>query len=383
MRLAIPRSVAGYATAIGTSLSATLLTWWLTPDVVGLGSLFFAAVMVSAWQGGLGPGLVATGISSFSTAYVFFHPAGSLVLGSDDIVRLGVFIAVAVLISSLHTRTRESEQAALRARKEAERANCAKDRFLAVVSHELRNPLNPVLTIASIWERDTSLPEEARQDMAVVRRNVELEARLIEDLLDISRITAGKLVLRRQVVELACVIRDAVAVCEQQAREKRLNLHVDPAAGEGLMVEGDPVRLRQIIWNLLTNAVKFTPQGGSVEVFASVSGGPTGAGVELAVRDTGMGMDAETLAKVFEPFHQGAGDVARRFGGLGLGLAIAKALTEAHGGVLWAQSDGRGRGSCFHVRLPQAAARSSPAALPAHALHPISASVAHAPPSMR
>ena len=352
MRVSISRSAAGYATAVTTSVAAAVLTWWLTPEVVGLSSLFFAAIMISAWHGGLSAGLVATAVSSFSTAYLFIEPKRSLSIGADDFLRVAVFIAVSVLISSLHNRSRQSEEAAVRAREEAEAANRAKDRFLAIVSHELRNPLNPVLTIASAWEHDPSLPPEARQDMEVVRRNVELEARLIEDLLDISRIISGKLALRRQAVELSDVVRDAVAVCERQAQEKRLSLQVE-AAGDGMTVEGDPARLRQVVWNLLTNAVKFTPQGGRVTVSVTRVHPPDGRDhVELIVRDTGIGMEPAKLARVFEPFEQGGRGVTERFGGLGLGLAIARALTEAHGGSLSARSDGPGHGSSFIVRLP-------------------------------
>ena len=361
MRWCLSGSTAGYITAVASSAAATALTWWLSPEAVGLSSLFFAAVMFSAWYGGLGPGLVATAISGFATAYLFIEPTRSLTLESDDLVRLGVFVAVSVLISSLHTRTRESEQVAVRARQEAEAASQAKDRFLAVVSHELRNPLNPVLTIASLWESDASLPAEVREDMSVIRRNVELESRLIEDLLDVSRITAGKLALRRQAVEMQHVVRDAVSVCDSEAKQKQLHVEVDSADGP-MTVEGDPTRLRQVVWNLLSNAVKFTPAGGRIAVSVTQTTASTAPAVEICVRDNGVGMDETALARIFNAFEQGGHDVTRRYGGLGLGLAIARALTEAHGGTLTAHSDGPGRGAEFTLRLPLSTGR------PAHDL---------------
>jgi len=317
--------------------------------------------MVSAWHGGLGPGMVATAVSSYCSAYLFLYPPGSLRIGMDDLVHLAVFAAVAVLISSLHTRTRSSERAALvahaearRAHEEAVAANRAKDRFLALVSHELRNPLNPILTIASLWEQDAALPPDAREDMAVVRRNVELETRLIDDLLDLSRITSGKLALRRERVDLAGVVGDALAVCAADAERKQLAVDVD-APPRALFVDGDPARLRQVVWYLLNNAVKFTPAGGRVTVTAAAA--PLAGAVELAVRDTGAGIEPAALAIVFGAFEQGGSEVTRRHGGLGLGLAIVKSLTEAHGGRVTAPSDGRNRGSTFTVLLPALAAR--------------------------
>jgi signal transduction histidine kinase len=342
-----------YGLAIASVLLALGIQHALGVHLVGTEPLFYAAVMISAYVGGLGPGLVATALAALCTAYFFLDPPGFLIEG-DDIVRCCVFIAVAVLISSLHSRSRRSEQDLRRAEQEAVAANHAKDRFLAVVSHELRNPLFPVLSLSSLHEHDPALPVQMRSDMALIRRSAELEARLIEDLLDLSRMTAGKLSLTRQSTDVARVIEDAVAICTAAAKEKGVQVRVELSASRRT-IHGDPVRLRQVVWNLLSNAIKFTPTRGSVLVRLGPS--PQRADMlEITVRDSGVGIPAERLPHIFDAFEQGGAEVTQRFGGLGLGLAIARALVEAHGGSIEASSEGQGRGSTFTVRLPLAPA---------------------------
>ena len=235
------------------------------------------------------------------------------------------------------------------AREEAERANRAKDEFLAALSHELRTPLTPVLMTAQLWERDASLPEPLRHDLRMIRRNVEIETRLIDDLLDLTRISRGKIHLQATNVDLHDVIRHAVETCrDDTVAQKRLTLSLDLAA-DGHHVLGDAARLGQVVWNLVKNAVKFTPEGGVVTVSTTNT---AGGRVTVSVRDTGVGIDSANLPHIFNAFEQGSAEITRRFGGLGLGLAISRALVEMHGGTIGAESAGRGRGATFTVEVP-------------------------------
>ena len=231
------------------------------------------------------------------------------------------------------------------ARAEAERANKAKDEFLAVLSHELRTPLTPVLLTTTLLEGAPGLPPELRDDLLTIRRNVELEARLIDDLLDLTRIARGKLQLDLQTTDLHSLIRSAADICHQ-GDELRLTLELQATRHH---VRGDPARLQQVFWNLLSNAHKFTPTGGSITV-RSRSTAPDER-IRVEVIDTGVGIDPRALPRIFAAFEQGH-EVGRRFGGLGLGLAITKALVDAQGGRITAHSDGPGRGATFVVELP-------------------------------
>ncbi len=246
------------------------------------------------------------------------------------------------------------------ARDVAERAGRAKDDFLAALSHELRTPLNPVLLISSEAARDATLAEEVRQDFVTIRNNVELEARLIDDLLDITRITRDKLSLELEPLDLVAALKDAVATIRPDAEGKRIELATD-FEDEPLRIDGDPVRLQQVLWNVLKNAVKFTPDGGRVTVQASIDRASSSAVVE--VTDTGFGMTEAELGCVFDAFVQGAhahSGGAHRFGGVGLGLAISRKLVELHGGHIRARSEGRGKGASFTIELPLAAGDREP-----------------------
>lgn len=243
------------------------------------------------------------------------------------------------------------------ARAEAEAANSAKDRFLAALSHELRTPLAPVAMAVAALEADPRLAPELKDEVAMVRRNVDLEARLIDDLLDLSRVTSGKLHLDLRPTGLHEVVRAVLRTLGAELHERRLAVETDLAAAADV-VEGDSGRLQQVLWNLLKNAMKFTPEGGAVQVRTRDAAGS----ICLSVGDTGRGMAAGVVAKVFEPFEQGDPEVTRHFGGLGLGLTISKALVVLHGGTITAESPGPGLGSTFTVRLPLSAAVPSPAA---------------------
>lgn len=259
--------------------------------------------------------------------------------------------AVAVAGTTRIVTERKRVEAALQEAKDAaEAASRSKDHFLAVLSHELRTPLTPVLMTASVLEMDPKLPPDLRADMAMIRRNVELETKLIDDLLDLSRITAGKLSLRLQAINLNEAVRHVVDTCRQQIIEKGVELRIDLAKGDGC-VRADPARLQQILWNILKNAAKFTPSGGRIDVVTKRKGTDR---FEVVVRDTGVGIDREVLPRIFDAFEQGNARVTREFGGLGLGLAITKALVELHAGTIRAESDGPRSGSAFFVELPVA-----------------------------
>ncbi len=234
-------------------------------------------------------------------------------------------------------------------------ANRLKDEFLATLSHELRTPLNAVLG----WTRvlRTTKVDEALQERALesIERNARAQSRLIEDLLEISRIVTGKLRLQVQDVDLASVVDAAVDVTQPAAAAKRMRIVVHITSRPALTA-GDPDRLQQIVWNLLSNAVKFTPPEGEVTIRLE-----RGDGYRLTVSDTGPGIDARFLPFVFEPFRQADGTASREHGGLGLGLAIAKQLVELHGGTIRAQSAGRGQGATFEVHFPSELVASAPA----------------------
>ncbi len=242
---------------------------------------------------------------------------------------------------------------ARQAREEAEAASRAKDRFLAILSHELRTPLTPVLVEVSAMLDDPATPGSVRPFLEMTRRNVTLEARLIDDLLDLSRIGQGKLWLHREVVDAHRLIRQAVEICRDGAEAAGLRLELALDAAEH-HVEADPARLQQVVWNLVKNAVKFTPAGGSIAVRTADRGGR----LAVEVADTGVGIGPEALARVFDAFEQGGDAVTLRFGGLGLGLAIGRSLAEAHDGRLSADSPGPGLGATFTLDLPTVAAPS-------------------------
>ncbi len=235
-----------------------------------------------------------------------------------------------------------------RAKQEAEAANRAKDQFLAVLSHELRTPLTPALAAASNLENAVGLdPKELNQALALIRRNIELEARLVDDLLDITRINKGKLEVHLSTIDLHDSIRHAAEMCNSTAHNKRSKMELRLEAAE-CFVNGDGARMAQVFWNLVLNAVKFTPADGRVIVSTR---NPVPGRVCAEVSDTGIGIEPEMLGRIFEPFQQGEDSTARRFGGVGLGLSIAKGLVEAQGGSIVAHSDGRNQGSSFMVEM--------------------------------
>ncbi|MDB6127420.1 MAG: hypothetical protein JWM35_1316 [Verrucomicrobia bacterium] len=247
------------------------------------------------------------------------------------------------------------------ARDTAEHASKSKDEFLAALSHELRTPLNPIMLLASEASQNEELPAFVREDFETIRKNVTLEARLIDDLLDLTRITRGKLHLDVQPLALQNVLREAIDTTRPDAAEKRLELVLDLQAPD-VIVNADEVRLLQVFWNVLKNAVKFTPHGGRVEVRAREIMATNHAVIE--VEDSGVGMTPEEISRAFQPFTQGDHALVsspHRFGGLGLGLAISHALIGLHRGSITATSPGRDLGAVVRIELPLAAMPEKPA----------------------
>ena len=228
---------------------------------------------------------------------------------------------------------------------EAERANLAKDRFLAMLSHELRTPLMPVLTSLLGFDHDEDVPDAIRPTLHMIRRNVELEARLIDDLLDLTRISKGKVQLSLEHVDAHELLRNALEICQAEIDQKHLGLVLELAA-DRVQMEADPARLQQIFWNLIKNAVKFTPEGGRLTIRTS---NDAEGNFRVEVADTGVGIDAESLPKIFKALEQGE---RAKLGGLGLGLAISKAMVESHKGQITAESAGRGQGATFTASFP-------------------------------
>ena len=259
--------------------------------------------------------------------------------------------SILFLVADIRSRKRASE--ALHAGMQAvEAASHAKDHFLAVLSHELRTPLTPVLAAVSALEEDSSRFPGLRETLAMIRRNVELEARLIDDLLDLTRISRGKLEIQRQPVDAQHILVHAVNICcAQEVAAGRLRLEMGLTPGDYRVLADGP-RVTQVFWNLLNNAVKFTPMGGTIRVRSRVETGARGRFIAVEVSDTGIGIEPEMLPRIFDAFEQVDRRITRRFGGLGLGLALSRAILELHGGTLTAESCGRGRGATFTVRLP-------------------------------
>jgi two-component system CheB/CheR fusion protein len=244
-----------------------------------------------------------------------------------------------------HKRLYEAERDA---RAEAETANQVKDRFMAALSHELRTPLTPVLAVVATLEKELSQLVSHR--LGTIRRNVELEARLIDDLLDLTRINRGKLELKPDVTDLREVLEHALDAC-WSGRER---FEIALAEGDDLRLLADGPRLTQVFWNLMTNALKFSPDGGAIQIRAHRD--PAAGEIVAEVSDRGIGIDPLRLPRVFEAFEQGQRSITRDYGGLGLGLAISKTIVELHGGRIEAESDGPGQGATFRLHLPVGAA---------------------------
>jgi PAS domain S-box-containing protein len=295
-------------------------------------------------------------LTEFEDAFIRRDGSFFDVVYSSSPLRAGGTITGLVVVFRDISDRRQAEEERARllqlerdARAEAEKANRLKDEFLATLSHELRNPLNVVIGYAEILRRSD---ESQKHDFVVkaaetIRRNALAQAQLVSDLLDLSRLQMGKLSLNRQPLSLSTIIKDAVETVRAEATAKAITLKID-LEPDVVVVEGDPVRLGQIAWNLLNNAIKFTPANGHVQVVLSQQG----EFATLIVEDSGQGIAADFLPHVFEIFRQADASTARRQGGMGIGLALVRQLAELHGGNVEAESLGVGRGARFTVRVP-------------------------------
>jgi PAS domain S-box-containing protein len=259
-------------------------------------------------------------------------------------------IAGVVLVFRDFSDQKKSAEAMTTVKNELEKANQAKDEFFAALSHELRAPLTPIIATLNRWQAQKRLDKEMLAELTMLQRNAALEARLVDDLLDIARITQRKMPLSRQVVEITVLVRAALEMVGDEIRDRKMHITIN-APGEPLWVDVDPARIQQVFWNLLKNALKFTQGGGCIDIEASSTAATS---VSISFTDTGIGMSSQTLGRIFQPFEQGTEQLMRSYGGLGLGLAISKSLVEAHGGAISAASAGHGTGSTFLITLPKA-----------------------------
>jgi signal transduction histidine kinase/ActR/RegA family two-component response regulator len=297
----------------------------------------------------------ATGIFILSAIAIWgtLHGAGPFVMDTENqsLLTLQTWTAVltvtAMALSAAMAERRRAEAAVEEQKTAVETANRTKDNFLAMLSHELRTPLTPVMTALDALEMDSAQTEEVKAALAMIRRNVELESQLIGDLLDLTRIAKDKLELKFDTLDAHEAVLNVIDICRAEATAKQLHVYSDLRAGAH-HISGDSAKFQQIIWNLFKNAIKFTPEHGEITI-SSLN--PAPRTLAISVRDNGIGIDPEIIDRVFDPFEQGELTLRRRFGGLGLGLAISKSLAKAHGGTLAARSAGRDKGTTFLLTL--------------------------------
>jgi signal transduction histidine kinase len=345
-----------YAAALGLTGLAVLAS--LAMRAVSGGRIvimpFFPAMIAVALYAGVGPAVMCTVITVL-VAFTSWRGGwrANSYLPVADAWALLMFVLSAALIMIIAARLRHIEQRRAellalerRAREEAERAGRMKDEFLATLSHELRNPLSAIVGWAQVLHTQP-LPPQVVRGLEVIERNARAQTRIVDDLLDMSRISAGMARLEIRSVDLQKVVDSAILPIQPAAHAKHIT--IDRVAGPSPgMANCDPDRLQQVIANLLTNAVKFTPEGGWIEI--RLEHRPPHA--EISVRDSGIGIDPAFLPFVFDRFRQADPSTSRHHAGLGLGLSICKQLVELHGGTIRASSDGTGKGSTFTIRLP-------------------------------
>ena len=337
--------------AVGVALLLTVLMWeFLAPQAA---PLFLAAVAFAAWRGGAYPSLLAALLSALALDYFFNPPLGTFEFSIANAVGTSVFLLVASLISYIDRARKRAlaERERLltlesRAREVAEAADRAKDVFLAMVTHELRSPLNAVLGWAQVLRNQPLEAARTAAALDVIERNVQAQARLIEDLLDLSRARTG-FRINPCPTDLRGAIHEAIDAVAPAIAAKHIRLQYE-AGEEIVLVNGDAERLRQIVWNLLSNAVKFASENGNIEVRLDRAG----TSARLRICDDGAGIAPEFLPYIFDPFRQAEEAISPKHQGLGLGLAIARHLVEAHGGTISASSAGLGHGALFTVELP-------------------------------
>jgi signal transduction histidine kinase/CheY-like chemotaxis protein len=298
----------------------------------------------------------ATGIFILSAIAVWgtLHGFGPFVRETENqsLLSLQSWIAVlaitATALSAGMAERRHIEEELQRQKSVVETANRTKDHFLAMLSHELRTPLTPVISALESLETEPMQTEATRASLAMIHRNIELETQLIDDLLDFTRIARDKMELRFAPVDVHVAVANVVEICRADARSKRLHVDLNLRANSHY-AKADAAKFQQIVWNLLKNAIKFTPEDGEIAISSS---NPSPEILTISVNDTGIGMEPEVMQRIFDPFEQGNRSFEHRVGGLGLGLAISKSLAQAHGGTLTAESDGGDCGSTFIFSMP-------------------------------
>lgn len=364
IRSGVSRAARRYFIAVWTVGLAFLGTFLSSPFITpGLSPLFLLAVMVSAWRGGLGAGLLATALSTLATAYAFIPPHFSFSIDPDYLLRLFVFTIAAVIIGTLSSARRkaEEEREALlvrerAARIEAERANAVKDEFLAAVSHELRTPLTTIKALTRVLLRKNPTESERRDYLEDIASECDRQIDLVHNLLDLSRIKAIGVQLKLQRVDAEEVVRACEKIERVEAAERHHELSIE-AASDLPFILADSNALRRAICTIVENAIKYTPDGGRIRLRAH----PSGDGqVAIEVEDNGPGIHREDLPHIFESFYRGraTGDGAGRSDaddhevpGVGLGLYLARALVEGMNGSIEVRSE-IGQGSTFTLRLP-------------------------------
>jgi signal transduction histidine kinase/CheY-like chemotaxis protein len=323
---------------------------------------FFVVPVVAAWSGGLVAGLFATGLSAVLGGYFFIQHTGFVISDPADRFRVVTFFVVGLLISwliesldSARRRLQDRQQQLERQQELLADADRRKDKFLATLAHELRNPLTPISNALQLWP----LVEKDRVEMdnirAMMDRQVHQITRLINDLMDVSRITRGKIELQRQPVDLGTLLQGAIEPIQPYIESYGQLVRVTFPTGP-VYVDGDPVRLTQVLGNLLNNAVKYSGRNGVICATISRQGNEALA----SIRDNGPGIPQNMLADIFEMFRQVDDSLTRTHGGMGIGLTLVKQLVELHGGTVEARSDGPGKGSEFVIKLPALVTTGSP-----------------------
>lgn len=337
--------------------------------------MFVPPVLLAAWVGGAGAGLLATGLCGIAAMFLWLSPADSFVIAdTEEVFGLLAFLLVGTLTSAIISRLQRARQrievesthlAALAlertklieaeraARAAAEAANQEKDHFLAMVAHELRNPLSAIASAAHVlWLART--PAESRHPQAIIVRQTAILGRMVEDLLDISRAERNDIALQREPIDLDDAVRRCVGTLKDAGRLERHVVRID---SEQVWIDADAVRIEQVAVNIIGNAVKYTPAGGAIHITVSREG----SAAVFRVRDTGAGIAADFLPRIFDLFARGEREADREAGGLGIGLALVRRMVERHGGDVEVSSEGPNRGSTFTVRLPALAAAGAPA----------------------
>jgi signal transduction histidine kinase len=308
--------------------------------------LFAIPVGLTAWLNGFWPAIVSAILAMLCADYFFIQPVYAFNLDWYYLLPLIIFFMLSFTINLFKEKQQllKREQVAL---EEAHAANRAKDLFLAIASHELRTPLTAIIGWIGILQRHQLSENDKSHAFEVIKRNAHTQAQLIEDLVDVTRITEGKLNLETRRVNINQVVEKAIDVVKLSIAAKEIQFSATLPDDE-ILVLGDSQRLQQVIWNLVSNAIKFTPKAGKAQLRLE----QVGSQAQITVADNGVGIDPEFLPYIFDRFSQENSSVTRKYGGLGLGLAIVRYLVEMHGGTIEAHSPGIGLGATFIVKLP-------------------------------